>query len=615
VLSPGKRSSLSFALFALRRLNQRSGTSPRLFSSGLLLYALCAALLSQSALAMNYSVPFVRDGLPYFDENNNLYLTGLGATVGEIEVRGNEGNGIDGFDGHRQSGLGPNPGDAGYGQYGFVNVLDFSGSNNPADSFFHGTFVAGIMASEYSTVSDGIHSGPFTGVAPLAKYYGAVFSGAGDKAGFLSLNNSLNYVLQTQGASVANNSWGATVSSQSELDGSSPESLLMDEYAGYAGKTGGTTGHYSDKLLVIAAGNAGEETGLLGTPADSFNGLTVGALDVVNENASGIFDTGRMPVDRVASYSSWRPLAGGRAGVDVVAPGTNLWSTLAINFTGTNGLIAGVASGTSFATPHVTGVAALLYGAANYPLFGISDKGTLLSTDHKLIKAIIINSADKIPGKDAGGNAQTAWQPGEVTTTNGVTNAIVPLNYAVGSGSVNAKNAYLEYSEAGNTFWDANTLPATGSDIYYAFGIGKFSTSDPTQLLSGLTATLVWDRHVDFTVDTTLDPNATGDVTKNLLSDLDLILQVEISPNLWQDIYMSGGTGSTVDQIYLPQLSGTAHYRLDVHGGNIADPATGGEQYALAVSYTTVPEPSALWLLALALTALAATRSRRIFRA
>ena len=132
----------------------------------------------------------------------------------------------------------------------------------------------------------------------------------------------------------------------------------------------------------------------------------MGALDAINPNATALNDPGRAPADRVAPYSSWRPLANGRAGVDVVAPGTNLWSTLAIDYTGTNGLVAGVASGTSFATPHVTGEAALLYGAAQYPLFGISDKGTILSTDHKLIKAIIINSADKIPGLDAQGNAQ-----------------------------------------------------------------------------------------------------------------------------------------------------------------------------------------------------------------
>jgi hypothetical protein len=63
---------------------------------------------------------------------------------------------------------------------------------------------------------------------------------------------------------------------------------------------------------------------------------------------------------------------------------------------------------------------------------------------------------------------------------------------------------------------------------------------------------------------------------------------------------MSGSTGSTVDQIYLPNLSGTAEYRIDVHAGNLADPATNGEQYALAVSFGAVPEPGSAALILIA---------------
>jgi hypothetical protein len=209
-------------------------------------------------------------------------VSGYGATVGQIEVRGSEGNGIDGFDGHRQSGLGPDPSSPYYGLFGYQTVKDFSSQTapDPTDNNFHGTFVAGIMASEYSSVSDGTHTAPFLGVAPLARYYGAIFSGAGDKPGFLSLNNSLNYVTTTAGANTVNNSWGAAPDSAAQLNGSTfGEPLLMDEYAGYYGKTGGTTKGYLDKLMVISAGNDGQASGLLGSPADSFNGLTVGALE------------------------------------------------------------------------------------------------------------------------------------------------------------------------------------------------------------------------------------------------------------------------------------------------------------------------------------------------
>ena len=577
---------------------------PKLRLLGAAALGLTSALCAQ---ALDLSVPYIRQGLPYFGADG---VAGFGAVVGHIEVRGAEGNGIDGFNGHRQSGLGPNPGDPNFGLFGYQDVRDFTGDNDPSDNNFHGTFVAGVMAGEYISVSNGTQSAPFLGVAPLAKYYGAIFDGDGTKAGFLSLNSSLNYVLQVSGASIVNNSWGSNPTSAAQLDGSTfAESLLLDEYTGYAGKTGGTTHTYLDRLMVTSAGNSGADTGLVGSPAESFNGLSVGALDVVNPAASGLFDAGRTPVARVAPYSSWRPLADGRAGVHVVAPGTNIWSTLAINYVNQNDLVAGVASGTSFAAPHVAGQAALLYGAVS-GLF-LTEKNTLLfGADHKLIKALIINSAVKIPGLDATGTPQTAWQPGLVTTTGGVPNAVVPLNYAVGAGSANAEEAFAQLRESANRFWTLDTLLTTGTERFYTFGSGKFVSDTPSEPLLGLTATLVWDRHVDFTVSTNLADDSLGDLTKDLLSNLDLILQQETAPGLWEDIYLSAGTLGNVEHIYLPALAPGGNYRLEVRGTDIVEPSL-GESYALVVGYQTAPEPGTAGLLLIGVVFLGAHRRRR----
>ena len=560
-----------------------------------------------SAQALDLSVPYIRLGLPYFGADG---VAGFGAVVGHIEVRGAEGNGIDGFNDHRQTGLGPNPGDPNFGQFGYQDVRDFTGDNDPSDNNFHGTFVAGVMAGEYISVSNGTQSAPFLGVAPLAKYYGAIFDVDGTKAGFLSLNSSLNYVLQVSGASIVNNSWGSNPTSAAQLDGSTfAESLLLDEYTGYAGKTGGTTHTYLDRLMVTSAGNSGADTGLVGSPAESFNGLSVGALDVVNPAASELFDAGRTPVARVAPYSSWRPLADGRAGVHVVAPGTNIWSTLAINYFNQNDLVAGVASGTSFAAPHVAGQAALLYGAVS-GLF-LTEKNTLLfGADHKLIKALIINSAVKIPGLDATGTPQSTWQPGLLTTTGGVPNDVVPLNYAVGAGSANAEEAFAQLRESANRFWTLDTLLTTGTERFYTFGTGKFVSDTPSEPLVGLTATLVWDRHVDFTVSTNLADDSHGDLTKDLLSNLDLILQQEIAPGIWTDIFLSAGALGNVEHIYLPDLATGGNYRLEVRGTAIVEPDL-GETYALVVAYQTAPEPGTAGLLLLGVVILGAHRRRR----
>ena len=566
--------------------------------------AAMVALMSPAAQAMNYAVPYVRHGL-----GDSLDTFGYGSTLGLLEMN----NGNNNINIYSNA---PN-----WGLQTFQAVEDFSGYPATTDDSAHGTLVAHIMDNMFSyndqTNVPYAQCLYFTtlsvGMAPRAQYYGALFDGAGTKSAFLTLNGALSYLTATSHVQAVNNSWGGTVSQASDLNGMSDISLLMDEFTGYYGKTNGTTGAYRDVLMVVAAGDSG---GLLSAPADAYNVLTVGALDSGNPSSTNLDDPTRAPIPRVAGYSAKLPLADGRCGVDVVAPGTDL--AILENFTvgaaGTNTLktFTGAQGSTSFATPLVTGEAGILYGAPDHPwdasesVISVSNttvKGTSFSTDNKLIKAIIINSADKIAGCDSNGVAQSTWQPGLITVdSGGVTNSIHPLNYAVGSGQANAQEAYNTYYEQSNRFWDVNMLSTNGQINYYTEGQGKFINTSPGLPTLRLTATVVWDRHVDYNVNTdTNDTSTLGTLlSTNLLSNISLVLQQETAPDTWIDIYRSISTNDNVQQIYMGNLSSTNTYRLEVIADNLVD-QTLGEQYALAVSYMSIPEPSTMALAMLAL--------------
>lgn len=120
-----------------------------------------------------------------------------------------------------------------------------------------------------------------------------------------------------------------------------------------------------DILPVVAAGNAGPSSLTTGSPGSAFGALTVGAASLAhNERILRRLQFG--PVEgalyrpflgtQIAFFSSRGPNADGRIDPDVVANGFACYGQ---GFGATTGTIS-LGSGTSFATPSVAGVAALL---------------------------------------------------------------------------------------------------------------------------------------------------------------------------------------------------------------------------------------------------------------
>jgi len=235
--------------------------------------------------------------------------------------------------------------------------VSFVPGEDANDYFGHGTHVAGIAAGT------GKASGyEFVGVAPGASLYNVkVLNSEG--MGYTSwVIAGIEYAV-THAASVINLSLGSNVNN----DGTDPLSLACN----WAVERGVT--------VVVAAGNAGPNEYTVGSPACARNVITVGAST---------------KQDEVAVFSSRGPTADFRIKPDVAAPGVDIVAPASVgSWIWTNLLkyepskIVGnyyfSLSGTSMATPHVAGVAALL-------------KELHPTWSPKWIKAAMMNSAQDL---------------------------------------------------------------------------------------------------------------------------------------------------------------------------------------------------------------------------
>ncbi|MFD2794992.1 S8 family serine peptidase [Promicromonospora vindobonensis] len=207
-----------------------------------------------------------------------------------------------------------------------VDQQNFTAEASAYDGHGHGTHVAATVAGT-GAGSDGLRAG----VAPGADLIvGKVLddSGSGSDSEVIA---GMEWAARS-GADVVNMSLGG-----SPTDGADPMSLAVDALS---------ADH--DTLFVIAAGNSGPGAMTVGSPGAADSALTVGAVD---------------RDESLAEFSSRGPRLGDLAvKPDVTAPGVGI---VAARSGGTsmgnvvNDLYTS-ASGTSMATPHVAGAAALL---------------------------------------------------------------------------------------------------------------------------------------------------------------------------------------------------------------------------------------------------------------
>lgn len=230
---------------------------------------------------------------------------------------------------------------------GFKDLID--NQSRPYDDNGHGTHIAGIIAGNgYAS------RGRYVGVAPKSNILAVKALDRNGGGSTSKVIEAISYVIETKdhyNTKIINLSIGTPANSTCEND-------PLCKAVNMAIKAG--------LVVVVAAGNSGPSKGTILSPGTNRNVITVGAVD-----DKRTVDTSD---DTIADFSSRGPTLDGIKKPDLVAPGVN------INSLSSNKLDSYVPlSGTSMATPLVSGTIALLF----------NEYGNLTPLQ---VKALLINS-------------------------------------------------------------------------------------------------------------------------------------------------------------------------------------------------------------------------------
>ncbi|QFZ24485.1 peptidase S8 and S53 subtilisin kexin sedolisin [Saccharothrix syringae] len=328
-----------------------------------------------------------------------------------------------------------------------VAAADFSGEGDAVDRHGHGTHVASTIAGT-GRASDGRNRGVAPGASLLsAKVFDG--SGQGDESGVMA---GIEWAV-AQGADVVNLSMGSGVT-----DGSDPLSELVDSLSASTGT-----------LFVVAAGNDGPGDRSINSPGSAASALTVGAVD---RDDSLAWFTSRGPRLRDALVKP-EIVAPGVGIVAARAAGTAMGEPVDDYYT--------AASGTSMATPHVAGAAALL--AQQHPDWtGATIKDVLAST----AKDVGHKWYEQGAGRLDVARAVTQRTTGPASASFGKVEGVAPAKHAV-------------------TYTNTGDAPLTAG---LALGVASWDGSAPdpgTMALAGSSLALPARSTADITV--TVDPD------------------------------------------------------------------------------------------------------------
>lgn len=503
-----------------------------------------------------------------------------------------------------------------------VTYIPTSGASGEFDR--HATWVGMIMGGRTAGANPGSYQ---MGIAPNAQLASGAIATSWpiDDSNYPRFTTA--FYLDFNGISTFGPYRAAFITGVPTTTGSRPADVVNSSWVGASDSTalaghdnlGGTLdaliAENPHTLFTAAAGNtvpSGVGPNRVPSPASAYNRLTVAALgpDGGAYDLPSYFTNG-------GPNDYWDPVHGTVTGVrqviDIAAPGEGLASAYYGGETGGNGTnVYGAPSGpaggpnfyslningTSFAAPTVAGGAALLYDAA-YSVFPTNSD----SRDSRVIKAVLMNSADKTKG----------WNNGQVANPNGLGGVVTTqgLDNLVGAGRMNLSKAFDQYL-GGTTDVPGQTQGPMGAVKPLGWDFGKVVegiTNDysiDTSLNAGdiFTATLTWFRDRS-TVGSTSFLDASFD-------NLDLELWNEVD-GVAQDLISASNSLYNNTEHFQFAIPADGDYLIRVRWVEEIFDTVGNanaDQYGLAWSTTTVPEPSSLPVALLALAIGEGTRKR-----